>query len=446
MFLNNEFNFFKQNAINKITNDGNNLFLLAILFYLFTIPLPLLFNNIAFSIVLLFFLIRKKRFIYNLNLFVLIFVFLWIAASYFWSVDKLKTLNSIPREIHFLLIPLGFLYNSDFLKNRYQTIIKYFSYFQVFLALFFITRAIVRYYLLGNVDVFFFHGEYSSDFGLVPKELNAIHISVFVGLSYFYFLTKIKREKYDNLIVIFLLAFIVLLSSSNIIFITLLLSLVYYFYFSKQANRMRLRNSIIFLTIASAFFYFEKVSEFMRSEIKSYKNKGLAHNVIEKIPEVNNRVTIYEAWNKQAFSPDDFFPGMAFRVYQTRIFFEFLEQDSIFWKGFGFNASQPKIEKKGIEYNLFMGNKNIEGYQKKNFHNQYIQTFAELGIVGFLLFVLLLFFSLKTAIKNKDFMHIAFTILMISVFLTESFLWRQRGVVFFTFFYCLFIVQKTKNK
>ena len=115
MFLNNEFNFFKQNAINKITNDGNNLFLLAILFYLFTIPLPLLFNNIAFSIVLLFFLIRKKRFIYNLNLFVLIFVFLWIAASYFWSVDKFLylSLNFSSNTLYVnILKSLSYVWNS----------------------------------------------------------------------------------------------------------------------------------------------------------------------------------------------------------------------------------------------------------------------------------------------------------------------------------------------
>ena len=46
--------------------------------------------------------------------------------------------------------------------------------------------------------------------------------------------------------------------------------------------------------------------------------------------------------------------------------------------------------------------------------------------------------NLKNAFKSKDFIHIAFAILMISLFLTESFLWRQRGVIFFMVFYCLF--------
>ena len=97
-----------------------------------------------------------------------------------------------------------------------------------------------------------------------------------------------------------------------------------------------------------------------------------------------------------------------------------------------------KLEEKGIHYNVFQGNDEVEGYQKKNFHNQYLQTFAELGVVGFILLLLILGVNLKNALKNKDFLHIAFAILMISLFLTESFLWRQTGALYFIIFYCLF--------
>ena len=77
-------------------------------------------------------------------------------------------------------------------------------------------------------------------------------------------------------------------------------------------------------------------------------------------------------------------------------------------------------------------------YNKQNFHNQYVQTFADLGILGFLLVIIMLAINLKNGLAKKDFIHIAFAIVMISLFLTESFLWRQRGVVFFTIFYCIF--------
>jgi hypothetical protein len=173
-------------------------------------------------------------------------------------------------------------------------------------------------------------------------------------------------------------------------------------------------------------------------EFQTNSEKSLSSNVIKGLPEGVKNISIMEAWNSKTFSPNDFFPGTAFRVYQARLFFEFLKEEPIFWTGFGLNASYQKLEEKGIKYNIFLGDDKNEGYQKKNFHNQYIQVFAELGVIGFVLFLLILIINTKNAFQSKDFMHIAFAILMISLFLTESFLWRQRGVVFFTLFYCLF--------
>jgi O-antigen ligase len=63
-----------------------------------------------------------------------------------------------------------------------------------------------------------------------------------------------------------------------------------------------------------------------------------------------------------------------------------------------------------------------------------------------LILLTMLFVLLKKAFHNKDFIHFTFSILMISVFLTESFMWRQRGVVFFVLFYCLFMAENYKKE
>lgn len=222
------------------------------------------------------------------------------------------------------------------------------------------------------------------------------------------------------------------------IFTTVLLIAVYFFFFSKSANKMRLRNLIILTAAIFTFLYFGKIKEKVQFEFNIKSESNIGHTVINKKEIGSNIISMKEAWYNEKFNQTDYFSGTSFRVYQTRLFFEFLKEESIFWTGFGLNASYNKIEEKGIHYNVFQGNNDVEGYQKKNFHNQYIQVFAELGVVGFLLLLLILGLNLKNALKNKDFVHIAFAILMISLFLTESFLWRQRGVVFFTLFYCLF--------
>ena len=103
-----------------------------------------------------------------------------------------------------------------------------------------------------------------------------------------------------------------------------------------------------------------------------------------------------------------------------------------------------KLQEKEKQYHLY------PGYGTFNFHNQYVQNFAELGVIGFLLLLLMLFLNTKKAFNSKDFMHIAFAVLMISLFLTESFLWRQRGVLFFMLLYALFNMESSlkleKNK
>lgn len=162
------------------------------------------------------------------------------------------------------------------------------------------------------------------------------------------------------------------------------------------------------------------------------------NDVISKGSEKVYNVSIKQAWSNNAFKPNDYFPGTAFRVYQFRIFIEFLQEESIFWTGFGLDASYSKIAEKGIHYNLFLGNETQEGYQTKNFHNQYIQVFAELGIFGLLLLLTMVFLSFRNAMKTKSYVHIAFSGLIIALFFTESFLWRQRGITFFILMYCIF--------
>jgi hypothetical protein len=46
-------------------------------------------------------------------------------------------------------------------------------------------------------------------------------------------------------------------------------------------------------------------------------------------------------------------------------------------------------------------------------------------------------YSIKIALKEKNFVFFATIILLGIVFLTESFLGRQRGVLFFMTLYCL---------
>ena len=438
--MGNIYNFLKNVLTDIQSENKDNISFIFLLLLFVTIPLSLGLNNVSLILFLgsIFLLLKKRNFIFSKELFLPILLYVLMILSYFWSIDTPLTIKAMPKEIALLLIPLAFMVLQPITEKYKDKILKYYSYSIVLFVVYFLIRAIIRFFILKDTSVFFYHGEYDNDIGLVSKELNAIHVSVFVAIAFFYFYTSLQKFIIYKVISVLLFCFIVLLSSKNILLVFILLVFIHFFFFSKSANKMRLRNVFIFLIIIGFVFSFGKIKERFQLEFQTNSDKSLSSNVIKGLPKGVHNVSITEAWSNEKFTPNDFFPGTAFRVYQARLFFEFLEEENIFWKGFGLNSSYKKLEEKAVYYNIFLGTDKIEGYQKKNFHNQYIQVFAELGVFGFLILVLILYINLKKAIKHKDFMHIAFAVLMISLFLTESFLWRQRGVVFFTLFYCLF--------
>ncbi|MFT7250371.1 MAG: O-antigen ligase [Flavobacterium sp.] len=438
--MGNIYNFLKNVLTDIQSENKENISFIFLALLITSIPLSLGLNNFFLILFLgsILLLLKKKSFVFSKELFLPILLYALMLFSYFWSIDKTLTLKALPKEVVLLLIPIAFMVLQPITDKYKSKVIKYYSYSIVLVVVYFLIRAIIRFFVFKDTSVFFYHGEYNNDIGLVPKELNAIHASVFIVIAFFYFYTLLENNIINKIISVLLFTFIVLLSSKNIILVFILLIFIHFFFFSKSANKMRLRNIFLFLIIIGFVFSFGKIKERFQLEFQTNSNKSLSSNVIKGLPEGVHNISIKEAWSNEKFTPNDFFPGTSFRIYQARLFFEFLQEENIFWTGFGLNASYKKLEEKAVYYNVFQGTDKIEGYQKKNFHNQYFQVFAEVGIFGFLILALILYINLKKAINNKDFIHIAFAILMISLFLTESFLWRQRGVVFFTLFYCLF--------
>jgi len=440
-FLNNVWKDLKQES-------KNNFAFVFIILLLLSLPFKLAVTNsiLVFFGAIIIWNYKKLKFQLSFSLLLPILLFALMMCTFIWTIDLQKTTKAAPKEVFLLLIPLLFAVIPRFTTTQINKITKYYAYGFVVYALFFIFRALIRYFIVKDPAVFFYHQDKDLDLGLIPKELNAIHFSVFSILAYVHFLANEIKNSWQKMAMSILLLFILLLSSKNIILVAILITLIYLFYFAKAANRMRLRNLIIFFFIIGSVVFFGRIKERFEAEFQANTNKSISHNVIDGVPTGVHYVSIYEAWNNEIFTPNDYFPGTAFRVYQTRLFFEFLSEEPIFWKGFGLNASFKKLEEKGEKYNVYKGTGNDDGYQNKNFHNQYIQNFAELGVFGLLILVLMLVFLIKKGIYNKNFIHFTFSILMISVFLTESFIWRQRGVVFFILFYCLFMKDTEKQK
>jgi O-antigen ligase len=428
------FNYLK-NLFQEIKSETKqNPTFVVLIFVLISIPLGYAINGIAVALFVLITLVtlKKSNIRIDKNLIYPIVLYFLMVISIFWTRDSNATLKALSKTIPLLVLPLCFMIFPKFSNLQRQKIISYYSYGMLLFILYYLVKAGIRFAVTHNTNVFFYHE-------LVTEDVNSIHVSLYMAFAGIYFITKFQKSAFDKIAITIITVFLVLLSSKNISVIFFGLVVFFYLRYYKSSIKIKSLKIIAFSLLFLAIAFTGKIKDrFMIEYYSNVSENSLNHEIGNANGEVHN-VSIHEAWNNSKFSPNDFFNGTAFRVYQARLFFEFLIEEPIFWKGFGLNASQKMLIEKEKKYNLY------NGYGNFNFHNQYIQISAELGIFGLLLLLIMLLVNIKNAIKTKDFAHISFAILMISLFLTESFLSRQRGIVFFSTLYCLFNSESIPN-
>ena len=427
--MNNIYNFLKTVTLKpNYTDKVSNVLIIALSIVLVCIPLPFIYGSLSCILLILLFLIveKNKKFSFNFALFIPILYFILICFSLIWTIDIKESVGGLQKEIILVLLPIVFLFFKKVDKQCLHKIFEIYSIFMVLFALIKISAAAILYFQTENIDVFFYHE-------LVSLDLNAIYVSAFSSFALFYFL-QIEHKIISTQISIAILAvFIFLLSSKSIIFIDFILVIYFYINHAKVTSSVKLLTiSCVSLFIVFSLIYVKQIRERFLIE---YETAFTDNTVNKKITDDKGKVyniSLRQAWNNKTFKEDQFFPGTALRVYQLRIFMEIIQENNAFIFGFGHNAAQSKIKEKEIHYHLY------SGYGDFNFHNQYTQTFAEIGVFGFIILLLMVLLNLKNAIHNKDFLHIVFAVTMIILFLTESLLCRQRGIVFFITLYCLF--------
>lgn len=341
----------------------------------------------------------KREFLYPILLYLL------MVTSLLWSDNVKASSRGLERQLALILIPLAFTFMPGITKKTRNIILYYFSLGMFLFAIFFMTTALAIFITDSNPEVFFYHSL------VAPLGLNAIYISVFVSLCILFLLFNHKRTLISIFVIGVLSLFLLMLSSKIIIVATSVLGVFGAIRTFKRAT--------IFKLIA-VFVGGTMLLLFTSNPIKQRFEREISVSNIKEVLEREQFNKVYD-WT-----------GTTIRLFQARIFSEMLTEDGIFLTGYGIGNSEDKIIEKQKEYNLW------RGYYTYNFHNQYIQALAELGIFGLLFLFLMLGAILRQYTRDKDMLFLSLFFIMFVIFITESYIWRQRGLYHFLILYCLY--------
>ncbi len=398
------------NAISKTKNFINSQHFLA---YLLALVLAtLLLGNAVSSISLGIFVFFSLRYFvihkYKIELkfinLIPIFLYLLFCATIFWSVNQSKTITGLERTSPLLVLPVVFSMIPKFSKSQIIIIFKYFTISNLVLGMIFLVSAFLNYLEIKSLEVFKYHNLVSI------LKLNAIYVSLPFLLSLFYLLSKKNKTILNKTAILFFMFLLVLLSSKTIIFV-LLIGVIYY---SVSIGLKSFNKSKILLAVFVSIVLIG-ISSFSLNQRIMTESKAKYSEIIKK----------------EKFSKVYPWTGGSIRLLQLRILIEQIQEESIFWKGFGLLGSRDNIKERHLKFNTF------PGYHTYNYHNQYAQILSESGIIGLSLFILMLVLIFLKALKSKNFLFIMYCITFCLLFFTESLLWRQKGLFLFMILYCL---------
>ncbi len=392
-----------------------------LIFLAFSLPFPLLFSNVLIFIILANHLAEAKIISHlkdlwknELNRYFLI-LYLIITISAFFSENTNENASILERKLAFLAFPILLFKPIDF--NVFRRILIAFI-IGVFIALSYaLIVSTYQYYLSGNLNVFFYHS-------LAGKiGMNAIYLSAYLVFCLFIFIYFYKNteRKYHILIIVLFLFFLVglILLSSKMMLFVLCFGLIYFVFANKEFSL----NKKIYILVPLILL---ALSTFLIPQVKSRFLLEISSNL--------------QVVNLQKYSYDTRFTGTTLRLTIWKHCYNILERGNDWFFGVGISDFQNLLNTEYINSGMYVGNPTLKdsGYLGYGPHNQYIETFFSMGLIGFSLFILMLYRQLIFAFRSFNYLFVLFVFLNLFFFLSESSLSTNKGIVFYMFFTMIF--------
>ena len=352
---------------------------------------------------------KLQRFIKNPVAIAFVLLYLLHLLSIFYTENSSEGWNDLRLKISFLLLPF-FMMTVQFIYNEQRIfILKFFAVLMMLMALTDLTHAFLEYLVSGNQETFYYiHLPY-----LLASKVHYVawYYSFAIFISIYHLISSQSNRAFWFLGLLILLFSLILLSSRAFI----------------------LAFIVVFILTFLKWFKTAKVSRLMWTKILSIAALFMLSLVF--IPSINLRLndTVVELQKLFGYdTPKQTNP----RVFIWRYGADLIAKNPIFGFGVGDAKGELSVSLESCDAMFWNGERNVPIQNKNyNFHNQFMQTWAEVGIFGFL--ILLFIMIHPFLLKNSHPLFLIFIGLTFIGCLTESMFERQAGVVLFAFMYPL---------
>ncbi len=356
---------------------------------------------------------QKQKFFY---FFILIF-FIFHIIGVFYSENLKDAFKNISIKTYIILIPFILIIGSGILNKRIKSILNFFVAGNIVSSTFLLIRAFAKsisfidgkfifqasinpnYSFFESISFYGNHFFYSPfSYFIHPSYASVL---ILISIIILIFQNKIYSENLTFLDKLFSSKKILLFSLSFLTFIVLL--------FSSKANFFALLvlYGLVFMLSKIRYKYVFLLGLFVLTAAFVSRN-GRFNVYLKNLTEENTGKAVKSGMD---------------RFYIWEKCSEIIKEN--FWTGVGTGDVNEELSKKLTESNF----KNLN-----NAHNEFIESFFRLGLIGFALFVLIFFYGFWFAYKENNIILVFFLIVTAINFFFESMLNRVMGTIFFGFF------------
>jgi O-antigen ligase len=404
-------------------NTENKLSYYLLLVFLVSMPFDRLYSELALICFLLHTVIHLRKsslrsFAFRQVYFPAVIYLLTCIGTLYTSYRR-EAFGEWERQLAILLFPLLFALSSFDLYKYRILLLKGLAFSCVFTILYLYLHAIqvIRYNHLPLTDIFttsFINHNFSE-----PIDLHATYFSLYIALSVSVLVCLLWYSTTTRERVLYFIGALILIAglvqlSSRAVLIALLLNSTFVLPYCLLEGRRRITYMVI-ACCASVLL----VLVLTRSD--AFRNRYTV--------ELKNDLT-QASINLNILEP---------RMVRWGCAWELIRESPVI--GHGTGSEIPLLKEKYYAHHYYNSYIN-----ELNAHNQFLSFWIKTGIIGLLIFLVILCVGFMDAFRQRDAIYASFMVIVSVVCFSENLLDGNKGIFFFAFGYPLFYLMRRKQK